>query len=81
MGFLGQFMNAPQILEEVFQLKLRLDSEPLENARDIQIEIEAQLQSLQCITKEPLQRLKRVINVRYPLWLAENHHRLRSPEI
>jgi hypothetical protein len=65
-------MNAKSVLETIFKLKWQLDLAPPEDCAYIQQQIDEQIRALQCITKEPVASLIRVINKRYPEWLDGN---------
>lgn len=50
-------------------MKYTLDLASPEDCAYIQKQIDEQMEALQCITKEPVSSLTRVINKRYPEWL------------
>ena len=62
-------MNAKSILQNIFNLKDKLDLATPEDSVYIQRQIDEQIGYLQCITKEPADTLRKVIDKRYPEWL------------
>jgi len=64
-------MHSPQLINEILDLKLKLDfCEPSETA-DIQREIVSKMEQIQLLSKVPWNRIKAVVNSRYPEFVKE----------
>ena len=62
-------MNSTSILLRICELKSQQDLAPPEDCGYIQRQIDEQLGSLQCISKEPMASITQVVNKLYVLWL------------
>jgi hypothetical protein len=59
-------MHSPQLINEILLLKLKLDlCETVETA-EVQAQIAAKMDEVRLISKVPLDRIKALINSRYP---------------
>jgi hypothetical protein len=73
-------MSAPLILIRIFNLKLQQDLAPPEDCEYIQKQIDEQINTLQCIVKEPMSSITQIINKQYPKWLDGQFPELQSDQ-
>lgn len=59
-------MHSPKLLEEILVLKLLLDLSPPAEAPAIQSSIAEKMTLISTISKVPVDKVKRVVNDRYP---------------